>query len=95
MIEAIAAPQITHSGGRLDHQADRRQCSTLPVSYTHLSGTTHTNLIFDLEVPPAYQISDDELRRMFEEMLAAINETYYAVITIDRSYLSTTMRKKV
>ena len=60
-----------------------------------VSGTTHTNLIFDLEVPPAYKIADDELRRMFEEMLTAIDETYYAVITIDRSYLSTTMRKKV
>lgn len=58
-----------------------------------VTGATHTNLIFDIEVPTEYPLSDDELRHIFERLLAAIDETYRAIITIDRSYIPSTKKR--
>jgi len=54
-----------------------------------VKGTTHTNLIFDITVPPAYKIPDCDLRREIGELVAASDPSYFCVITVDRSYVST------
>lgn len=61
-----------------------------------VSGHTHTNLIFDVVVPPRYPMTDNELRQKIAEKIAAFpdGDTYYGVITIDRSYVSTTNRNE-
>ena len=51
-----------------------------------VSGDTHTNLIFDVLVPYSVKISDDELIIRIKEKISEHNNTYFAVIHIDRDY---------
>ncbi len=65
-----------------------------PCLSTHdfrfVSGNTHSNLIFDVAVPPSYQMNDDDLRECIDRKVKELNPNYYTVITVDRSYISTT-----
>ena len=54
---------------------------------------THTNLIFDVEVPLEFKIQSCELVKLIEKEIKKENERYYAVITIDRNYVSTYINK--
>ena len=47
-------------------------------------GTTHTNLIFDMEVPFEVKIGDSELKAKMADMIAAEAPGFFAVITVDR-----------
>jgi hypothetical protein len=47
-------------------------------------GTTHTNLIFDMEVPFEQKESDAELKARISALIAAEAPCYFAVITVDR-----------
>ena len=47
-------------------------------------GSTHTNLIFDLEVPFELRMSDTELRESLFRLVSARNPSLYTVVTIDR-----------
>lgn len=55
-------------------------------------GKKHTNLIFDVVVPPGYKLKDKELTSKINEGIKALSESYFAVITVDRSYLYQTHR---
>jgi len=57
-----------------------------------VKGNTHSNLIFDVAVPPRYQMSDKELREVIDTQVKADYPDYFTVITVDRSYTSTTGR---
>lgn len=52
-----------------------------------VEGASHTNLIFDIVVPPRFRLSDRELRRELDEAVKTLDETYYVVVTIDHSYI--------
>jgi cation diffusion facilitator family transporter len=52
-----------------------------------VEGVTHTNLIFDLVTPHKYKYKPSELVRMVEDGLAGLDKTYYAVITVEESYV--------
>lgn len=52
-----------------------------------VAGPSHTNLIFDLVTPHKFRIPDAELSRMIEECLRAKDETYYAVIHVERNFV--------
>lgn len=52
-----------------------------------VDGPTHTNLIFDMVNPMESGMSAGELRQAFEQRLANISEKYFAVITVDQSYI--------
>lgn len=55
-----------------------------------VEGTNHTNLIFDVVVPPRYALDDNILREKLLELVREnIDETMYCVITVDRSYTTT------
>ncbi len=58
--------------------------------FRFVAGSTHSNLIFDVAVPPSYKMCDDELRECIDKKAKELNQNYYTVITIDRSYISTT-----
>ncbi len=58
--------------------------------FRFVAGPTHSNLIFDVAVPPAYRLNDNELRESIDRKVKELNKNYYTVITIDRSYISTT-----
>jgi len=49
-------------------------------------GPTHTNLIFDVVTPYRYQYTDEQLRKLISEELKKKNETYFAVIEIDKKF---------
>jgi cation diffusion facilitator family transporter len=56
-----------------------------------VKGDTHTNLIFDVVVPAGFNLKSSELVKRIEKDIKAIDEKYYAVVTVDRSYISTYM----
>ncbi len=53
-------------------------------------GKTHSNLIFDVLLPPSYNSSETELRKNIDEEIKKIGANFHSVITIDRNYTSTT-----
>lgn len=46
-------------------------------------GVTHTNLIFDLEVPFEIQIGEKDLKEKIESEIQKTNPNYFCVITVD------------
>lgn len=50
-----------------------------------VSGPSHTNLVFDVVIPPAFSISDAELRKTLSEQARKLGN-YYCVVTIDHNY---------
>lgn len=51
-----------------------------------VSGSTHTNLIFDVVVPYQFELQDQELEVKIQSMVSAINPEYFIVIEIDRAF---------
>ena len=49
-----------------------------------VSGPTHTNLIFDVEIPFEEKKSNKEICALIEAQIKKIDNTYFAVISIDR-----------
>jgi len=52
-----------------------------------VSGPTHTNVLFDLVVPHNFRLSDAEIRRDVNRLVASVDPNYIAVIEIDKSYV--------
>ncbi len=52
-----------------------------------VEGPTHTNVIFDVVVPYNFKKSDDELKNNIETIVKTIDQNYYSVINIDKSYI--------
>ena len=50
-------------------------------------GTTHTNIIFDILIPYEVKVSDEEIKKTIRNYLESFDERYFAVITVDRSYV--------
>lgn len=53
-----------------------------------VQGPTHTNVIFDVVVPYSVKYSDEEVREKVCRMVQLIDNTYFAVINIDRLYIN-------
>ena len=53
-----------------------------------VKGELHTNLIFDVSGPSSYESTDAEIKQQIQRSVQenANGETYYCVITVDRSY---------
>ena len=49
-----------------------------------VTGPTHTNLIFDIEVPFEDKRSNREIASYIENKIKELNGTYFAVISVDR-----------
>lgn len=47
-------------------------------------GPTHTNIIFDVEIPFEEKRSNKEISNLIESKIKELDSTYYAVISIDR-----------
>lgn len=54
-----------------------------------VKGETHTNLIFDVLVPVDSDIKSSDLVDRIEREIQNENETYFAVVTVDKNYVST------
>lgn len=51
-----------------------------------VTGPTHTNLIFDVACPFDLPLADSEVKRQVEEIVALLDGSYNAVVTVDRIY---------
>lgn len=51
-------------------------------------GTTHTNLVFDVNVPFDCKLNDEEIQQKIDDKLKDQKEKYYTVITFDRGFVS-------
>ncbi|NLL77204.1 MAG: cation transporter [Clostridiales bacterium] len=51
-----------------------------------VKGPTHTNIIFDIVVPFHYKNSDDEITNYLKREIHRIDESYIAVIQVDKAY---------
>jgi cation diffusion facilitator family transporter len=52
-----------------------------------VTGETHTNLIFDLVVPPSYEKTAKVLSEQVRKKIHEVNKSYYAVIKVEQSYI--------
>lgn len=52
-----------------------------------VTGPTHTNLLFDICVPPALKISDQEISDRVKEKVRDLEGNYFAVPKVERSYM--------
>ena len=52
-----------------------------------VKGPTHTNVLFDLVIPFGFDKSEKELRANVQTIVKTIDESYYSVINIDKSYV--------
>ena len=53
-----------------------------------VQGPTHTNVIFDVVVPYNIKESNEEIKQKVCQMVQIIDNTYYAVVNVDRSYVN-------
>lgn len=59
-----------------------------------VSGPTHTNLIFDIVSPMDCRLSDQELADTIADKIHKCNESYFAVINVDKDFASYQATKK-
>ena len=52
-----------------------------------VTGPTHTNLIFDAVVPYRCRLSDEAVRKAFEDRIRALDGNYFAVVEIDKAFV--------
>jgi len=52
-----------------------------------VQGPSHTNVIFDVVVPYSYKVSDEEVRSHVQQLVSEIDESYFAVVNVDRAYV--------
>jgi len=62
-------------------------CSATVHDFRMVPGHTHTNIIFDAVIPLTVPRSDSALKSEICRIVKDLNETYFAVVTIDRPYL--------
>lgn len=53
--------------------------------FRFVRGTTHTNLIFDINAPFELKMSDAEIKAEISRRIALYNSDYFAVTTVDRA----------
>lgn len=52
-----------------------------------VAGPSHTNILFDVVVPPEIKIDIDELNKKVVESVDHLNKKYHCIIKIDQNYL--------
>jgi len=52
-----------------------------------VTGPTHTNLIFDIVVPPRFHLSNSDVIRETERLVSETHPQCFCVITVDTSYI--------
>ena len=53
-----------------------------------VEGPTHTNLIFDAVLPRNSELTEEEFRSAVDKGVKQIDEKYFTVINIDRTYVA-------
>ncbi|MBR4409826.1 MAG: hypothetical protein IKT31_00760, partial [Firmicutes bacterium] len=53
-----------------------------------VTGPTHTNVIFDVVVSHECRLTEMEIVRYFNQILAEYDESFFAAVEIDRNYIT-------
>lgn len=51
-----------------------------------VEGPTHTNCIFDMQIPFEYHLNEDEIKTYIDTELAKLEGNIYTVITFEHGY---------
>lgn len=51
-----------------------------------VKGPTHTNIIFDVQVPYHFKMDDDQIRSFIDRKAKSINPAYYTIINVDKDF---------
>jgi divalent metal cation (Fe/Co/Zn/Cd) transporter len=51
-----------------------------------VTGSTHTNVIFDAVVPHGFRLTDSEVASKIQTAVRTLDGNYYAVVHVERSY---------
>ena len=73
-MRAVVKSLVKEIDGRLDIH-----------DFRFVRGTTHTNLIFDINAPFELKMSDTEIKAEISRRIALYNSDYFAVTTVDRT----------
>ncbi len=77
--------RITALREAVDHAVREIDPALRIHDFRFVSGTTHSNLIFDVVVPFEFRHTDDELRRAIADKISRLDPSYFTVVTIDRA----------
>lgn len=75
--------------------ADETGCPVSMHDFRVVWGVTHTNIIFDVAVSDEMPLSDTELSDRLAQKIKIVDETYNAVICVDRDYHSSRFGKEM
>ncbi len=81
-------PKVELMRSRVAHIAAEIDPALSIHDFRIVEGPSHTNLIFDVTVPPRFPVTDRALRGLFAQKVSGIDRRCFAVVTIDRSYIS-------
>lgn len=101
LTETLGCAAVIHMDPVAFHDADTESLKKLVTDFVHTSilatasvhdfrlvkGKTHTNVIFDVLVPFDEKITDEAVKKALRDYLTSLSERYFAVITVDRSYV--------
>ena len=86
-------PETNHLREKVKELAKEISPEISTHDFRMVKGHTHTNLIFDVCVPPGFHIPDQDLCAQLTQKLREENPNYFTVITVDRSYISNTVEE--
>ena len=81
----IMAPSSTHH--RAFGHCRHRHCGFLRDDFRAVFGPSHTNLIFDVDLPFNYHTEDAAFAKALTAEIKKLDPRFNAVITVDRTYL--------
>lgn len=72
---------------RVAREARKADPSLTIHDFRIVEGPTHTNVVFDVVVPPECGLTDKQVLRELELIVSSCGENYCAVITVDHAYI--------
>ncbi len=90
-MDPIFNDERTHELRDITNGIVKKLCADATIhDFRIVDGPTHTNLIFDAVLPRKFELSEQDFKSAVDKELKLIDEKYFTVIDIDRSYTATT-----
>ena len=93
-LATIHMDPVVNDGGLTAEARDRVAAVVLVIDpgisihdFRMVPGPTHTNLIFDAEIPYQCTLSDQEVRRRIQAAVQALDSSWFAVVGVEKSYV--------
>ena len=93
-LATIHMDPVVNDGGATSEARERVQAVVKVIDpaisihdFRMVPGPTHTNLIFDAEIPYQCALSDQEVRRRIQAAVQALDSSWFAVVGVEKSYV--------